>query len=199
MTKRKPMDISGTELEALLDNLPATYPQLVQRTNKPGSEIQMPRKLWQAIMSSTPMILESTYKADRLKSSLAYGAKLKEFGHTAFPEPKRKLKPSELELLHAILGIISEGGELLEMFINRTSSGLPIDRVNAIEELGDITWFTQVAIRSVTSTLEETQQVNILKLAERFPDGYSDLSGLVRDQDKEREVLDRAVNKPTKK
>lgn len=195
MKNKSTVDLKGTELEALLDQLPNTYPQLVQRTNKPGTDMVMSRKLWQAIMSSVPMILEATYKADRLKAVLCYNAKLKDFGHTAFPEPKRKLKPAELEFLHGLLGLISESGELLEMFINRISLGLPIDRTNAIEELGDASFFLQVCTRAVQSRAEEIQQVNILKLVERFPDGFSELKALVRDQEKELETLKSAIEK----
>lgn len=193
--KKPTTDIKGTEFEQLLNQLPHTYPQMVQRTNKPGKDIKMTRQMWQALMTAYPVILEATLKADRLKASLIYEAKLKEFAHPAFPEPKRKLKPNELELLHAILGLISEGGELLEMFMSRVQSGLPIDRVNAVEELGDAAWFLQAGLRSVTSRLEEAQQINQLKLLERFPDGYSDIMGLVRDQEKERKVMEQNLTR----
>lgn len=182
--------IKGTELEQKLNDLPATYPELAMRTNKPGTEIKMTTQLWQAVSTAHPQIMEGCYKADRLKASLVYGAKVKEFAYSAFPAPKFALKPADLEMLHAILGIISEGGELLEMFMDRINRGHAIDRVNAREEAGDIAWFLQLLIKSINGTMTEVQHMNIKKLHARFGDKYSDLAGLVRDQEKERDLLE---------
>lgn len=182
--------IAGTLLEQELNQLPDTYPQLAMRTNKPGKDIKLDKKLWQSLSMAFPMIMESCYKADRLKASLIYGAKNKEFAYDVFPAPKYPLKPSELEMLHAILGIISEGGELLEMFFNRKNAGKPIDRTNGLEEAGDLQWFMQLLTHSLQSTQEEVMHMNIKKLHERFGDSYSDINGLVRDHEKERELLE---------
>ncbi|AHI61228.1 nucleotide pyrophosphohydrolase [Vibrio phage SHOU24] len=186
---------AGTVLEAKLDDLPFTYPELAMRTNKPGAEMEMPKKLWQALNTAYPQIMDACFKADRLKSSLVYGAKLRDFNYSAFPAPQRKLKPSELELLHAILGIISEGGELLQMYMDRLNSGHPIDRTNAVEEIGDLEWFMQLARKSVICTQEETMMINIKKLAERFPDGFSEEMALVRNEEAERKLLEEETKK----
>lgn len=196
--KKAPNPIAGTELEAQLDLLPATYPQLAMRTNKPGKELKLDKELWQSLCTGIPMIMEGCMKADRFKASLVYGAKNREYAHAAFPAPKFKILPNELEMLHAILGIISEGGELLQMFFDRKSAGLAIDRTNAVEEGGDLYWFLQLLAKSQHSTMEEMMQMNIKKLATRFPDGYSDELGLVRDQKAEREVLEQSEIKTDK-
>lgn len=195
MKNKTPNPLAGTKLEAQLDKLPATYPQLAMRTNKPGKDLVMGKELWQSFCTSIPMVMEGCMKADRLKASLVYGSKNREYAYSAFPAPKFKLKPSELELLHAILGIISEGGELLQMFYDRTSRGLAIDRTNAVEEGGDLHWFMQLLAKSQNSTAEEMMHMNIKKLAARFPEGYSDEMGLVRDQENERFVLEQSEHK----
>ncbi|CAM0050716.1 MazG-like pyrophosphatase [Vibrio phage K381] len=192
MKNKTPNPLAGTELEAQLDMLPATYPQLAMRTNKPGKELHMDKEMWQTICTGIPMIMEGCMKADRFKASLVYGAKNRDYAYSAFPALKYKLLPNELELLHAILGIISEGGELLQMFYDRKSAGLAIDRTNAVEEGGDLQWFLQLLAKSQGSTMEEMMQMNIKKLAARFPEGYSDGMGLVRDQENERKVLEQS-------
>lgn len=195
MSKKTPNPLAGTELNELLNELPATYPQLMIRTNKPGTDIKMDKKYWQSLNTAFPAIMEGCLKADRLKASLIYGTKNKEFAYSAFPAPKRTLKPAELELLHAILGIISEGGELLNMFMDRLNAGHTIDRKNAVEEFGDVAWFLQLGLRSVVCTLEEAQMINIKKLAERFPDGFSELTAQNRDLEAEDKVLEEGVQK----
>lgn len=192
--KKQGLDISGTELERQLDKLPATYPQLAMRTNLPGAKIEVSKQQWKALLTGAAIITEGCYKADRLKASLIYGEKCREYAHPDMPMPKFALTPNEKELLHAILGIISEGGELLEMFIKNKTRGIGVDRVNAIEEGGDILWFCQLLFKSMNGTMEEAMQANILKLAKRFPDGFSEEMALVRDQDGERDVLERAID-----
>lgn len=197
MTKAKTQP--KTEYQEQLNQLPATYPQLAMRTNKPGAELEMTSGLWKSMMTSHATIMEGCYKADRLKASLVYGAKNKEFSYSAFPDLPRKLKPYELEMLHAILGIISEGGELLEMFMARVSVGRVVDRTNAREEAGDVQWFLQLLIKSLGGTQEEIMHMNIEKLRKRFGDKYSDLAGLVRDQESERELLETIEKEQTSK
>ena len=190
--------MKNENFEKSISALPATYPELAMAANKPGKDMKMDKKLWQALCTAYPSIVSSCLTADRLKASLVYGAKCKEFAFDAFPTPMRTIKPSEMEMLHAILGIISEGGELLEMFYNRISHGKGIDLVNAREEAGDVAWFLQLLTQACNSTPEQIQEMNIRKLEKRFGDKYSDLAGLVRDQDSERQLLEKESKKHSK-
>lgn len=53
------------------------------------------------------------------------------------------------DLMHGAIGVITEGGELLEALHTRT------DFVNIREELGDIAWYLALLCRATGSTIEE--------------------------------------------
>lgn len=49
-----------------------------------------------------------------------------------------------LDVKHATLGMISEVGELADMLKRSLAYGKPFDRINAIEEIGDIYWYVNL-------------------------------------------------------
>ena len=99
----------------------------------------------------------------------------------------KNLTPETCELLHAAIGISSDGGEFLDAVKAHVIYGKPLDRENIIEELGDLEWFMQLARNCIRVTREEIIQANVNKLAKRYPDKvYSDKDGLAR-KDKENE------------
>ena len=94
------------------------------------------------------------------------------------------------KLLHAVLGIMSEAGELADQLKRHIIYGQPLDRVNVIEELGDIEWYQALGARAVDSSLEECRRVNIAKLRKRYPEKFTAEQAVDRDTAAEREVLE---------
>ena len=79
------------------------------------------------------------------------------------------------DLLHAVLGIINEAGELAEAIFNvihRDGTQRPLDPVNLIEEGGDLQWFLTLLAHSQGVTLADLQARNIAKLKARYPDRF---------------------------
>jgi NTP pyrophosphatase (non-canonical NTP hydrolase) len=104
------------------------------------------------------------------------------------PEQEERLK-SLPRPMHAILGLITELGEFTDPYKRFIYYGKEIDRVNAIEELGDILWYVAIAASSLQSTISQCQEANIAKLRKRFPHKFSEESALSRDLDEERREL----------
>lgn len=78
--------------------------------------------------------------------------------------------------LHGATIVSKEAGELLDtaarhFFYNKPMTGEMIQ--NIIEECGDILYGLQVVLDSVSSSFEEAIEANTLKLAKRYPAGYS--------------------------
>lgn len=69
----------------------------------------------------------------------------------------------EIDILHAILGIVTEAGELAEGFI---TTG---DKVNLKEEGGDLLWYIALLCRGLDISMADMAAVNILKLDARYP------------------------------
>ena len=77
-------------------------------------------------------------------------------------------------LMHCAVGIAGEAGELLDAVKKLWVYGKPLDRANAIEELGDIEWYMQ-AMRSLLGvSRDEVIAANVEKLSKRYPVAYTD-------------------------
>ncbi len=74
------------------------------------------------------------------------------------------------ELLHAVMGLADEAGELIGPMKKQIFYGKPIDRQNFLEEAGDMAWFLNLLIHSLGSTWDEVLNMNIAKLEKRYPD-----------------------------
>jgi NTP pyrophosphatase (non-canonical NTP hydrolase) len=88
--------------------------------------------------------------------------------------------------LHAILGIMTEAGELGELLQAAVVTGDPIDRAKLIDESGDILWYLALLFRRLGTTFEEVGEKNIAKLLIRFPEKFTD--ELVNNKDHEAEA-----------
>jgi hypothetical protein len=66
-------------------------------------------------------------------------------------------------IVHALFGVPTESGELLETFIDYIKTG-KLDIPNLVEELGDVSWYQAIALDAMSSSFEELFQVNITKL-----------------------------------
>lgn len=83
-------------------------------------------------------------------------------------------------LMHCAVGIAGEAGELLDAIKKTWVYGKPLDRINAIEELGDIEWYMQALRSMLDVSREDVIAANVAKLEKRYPVKYSDELALAR-------------------
>ena len=76
------------------------------------------------------------------------------------------------KLMHAVFGLNSEAGELAGLFQKRYQ-GHPIDKDHLVKELGDCLWMLAEACDALNVDMGWVMEVNIMKLMERYPDGFS--------------------------
>lgn len=111
-----------------------------------------------------------------------------------------ELSVEEQQLLHALLGITSELNEAWLAFgklmnQRRREQGMlsnddVFDRVNMLEEFGDIMWYLTLGINACGSTLAAERERNDKKLEKRYGAVFSEEAANNRDLDGEREVLE---------
>ena len=78
-------------------------------------------------------------------------------------------------MMHAAIGVAGEAGELLDAVKKVWAYGKPLDRANAVEELGDLEFYMEALRQQIGVSREEVLQANQEKLAKRYPGGvYSD-------------------------
>lgn len=93
-------------------------------------------------------------------------------------------------ILHALLGIITEAGEMAEALVAGLNSG-KFDTTNLKEEGGDQLWYLAMLFRQLGTTFEAEGERNIEKLRKRFPHKFDENFANVRNLAAEREVLGR--------
>ena len=100
------------------------------------------------------------------------------------------ISPEMARQLHAAIGLSTEAGELTDAFKKALFYGKPLDRVNVIEEAGDLLWYLALLFDSLGSSFEEAADKVIAKLRARYPEKFSGELALNRDLVTERAVLE---------
>ena len=92
--------------------------------------------------------------------------------------------------LHAILGVSSEAGELVDALKKAIFFDFPLDVTNCDEEFGDILFYIQLwcVVRGID--IRDLLTQNDRKLRTRYPDGWSQDKAVNRDIEAERQVLE---------
>lgn len=77
---------------------------------------------------------------------------------TESPLPWMKADDNSLRILHGLMGLNGEAGEAIDIFKKHLFQGHALDREHLAKELG--------------YSLEKVMQMNLDKLAARYPDGF---------------------------
>jgi len=94
---------------------------------------------------------------------------------------KTEMTARNANLLHMVIGISGESGELLDSIKKAVIYQKPLDIVNVVEELGDLEFYMEGLRQELGITREETLQATINKLAVRYNGfKYSDKSAQER-------------------
>lgn len=110
-------------------------------------------------------------------------------------EPKtykfRKTGEVTPRIEHAVMGIVTEAGELMDSIKKAKIYGQKLDKTNLIEELGDIMWYIALLTDELSTSFEEIWYKNIKKLKVRYPKKYTDKKAKKRNLQKERAHLEK--------
>lgn len=91
-----------------------------------------------------------------------------------------KAMSMQMMLMHAAMGIASDGGEAVDVIKAHTIYNKPLDTGHLVEELGDLLWFVALAANTIGYNLENIARHNVEKLQRRYPDKYSDELAIAR-------------------
>jgi len=93
-------------------------------------------------------------------------------------------------LLHGIIGVSTEAGELLDAAKKALFYGRELDPVNVVEEVGDVFWYLAIICGRLNVSFEYVMNKNIAKLKARYPEQFTQEKATNRDLEKEREILE---------
>lgn len=189
---------------------PQDYIKNAIATESPITDIRLNTELFEALANVAIAALNGL---DAMKKSAFYG---KQIGSTNLAasiqqtvDAVHQLAPHSLSLargqypvqplkdgvnpriVHALFGVPTESGELLETFVEYVKTG-NLDVPNLVEELGDVSWYQAIALDAMSSSFEELFQVNITKLhKKRYKSGaFSAEEAVNRDLVAERSQLE---------
>ena len=77
------------------------------------------------------------------------------------------------KLAAAALGLCGEAGEFADHVKKYFYHGHDLDNARVRKELGDILWYAALACEALETRLGDVMEENIIKLRERYPEGFS--------------------------
>lgn len=99
-------------------------------------------------------------------------------------------------VFHALLGTITEHGEIASALYNSLQNKEELDLVNVCEELGDSDWYKALFYEATNIDWNNVQEMIIKKLENRFSDKiFTEEEANQRDLVKERELLESHIRK----
>lgn len=94
-------------------------------------------------------------------------------------------------LLHYSLGLVTEAREIADVLKAHIAYGKILDKTNIVEEAGDLLYYLSRLLTAVGSSIPESMEKNVRKLAARYPGGFSDEKALNRNLEAERKELEK--------
>lgn len=101
---------------------------------------------------------------------------------TLIAEPDAQYTTFELMLAWNAIGLTGEAGEVADTVKKAVFHRHPLDRVELVKELGDVLWYVAALCSKLEVPMSEVMALNIEKLRQRYPDGYSSDASLKRDE-----------------
>ncbi|MBR3753369.1 MAG: nucleoside triphosphate pyrophosphohydrolase family protein [Ruminiclostridium sp.] len=80
---------------------------------------------------------------------------------------------NELLLLNGVLGLSGESGEASDLVKKWIFQGHELVHQQVAEELCDVAWYLAISAHALGYTLDDIFRMNVDKLMERYPDGFS--------------------------
>jgi len=103
---------------------------------------------------------------------------------------RAKLNNQFEDIIHMILGLITELGELADVYKKCMAYGRDIDNVNVKEELGDIMWYFIGLCNILGFDFQDILEINMKKLQIRYKNGFTKEEAEFRNLIDERKILE---------
>lgn len=102
-----------------------------------------------------------------------------------YEKVKNRITPEITRLLHGVIGLQTETGEIFDCLKKHLIYGKELDVTNMREELGDLMWYVSVILHSLNISFEQILDENISKLKTRYPVNFTEQAAMNRADKKE--------------
>ena len=76
------------------------------------------------------------------------------------------------DIVNCALGLAGESGEVCDLVKKWQAQGHDLDLDSIAEEIGDLLWYVALAADRAGMALEDVAGRNMVKLSERYPNGF---------------------------
>lgn len=99
---------------------------------------------------------------------------------------RRTASEKQDNLNHYVLGLTTEVGEIAHLHKAQEVYGKPFEKREMLLELSDLCWYITNIIHLLDSSWEEVWRLNVEKLRERYPDGFTEQAAQAKEKAKGR-------------
>lgn len=168
-----------------------TFAQYIQDANRTlSSNFLIDRVSSEALFEVMEILIENGEVLDQIKKALFYGKQVCEYLESSQFDPAIYYNHLDQDIVHAIIGHVTESIEMLKALYGSLESGEALDLVNLDEEFGDANWYQAVYLKKRNRSFESIAYQNIQKLKARFPEKFSNVAALHRNLNVERQILE---------
>ena len=171
------------------------YTEYAKRTLSDKFYIDQPG-LPVALKDAVEEFIAAGQKLDKFKKVLFYGKDISTAGavdKTQDGTYLTALTEDQQKVFHAAIGIATEATEIIEQVHSSYANGTELDVANLGEEIGDSFWYNSILFRVLNLNFHKILHTNILKLAKRYGDKFTEFRADNRDLEAEREILNKGV------
>lgn len=133
----------------------------------PEKQIDLNRVHWGTLRRLLREAAGIAEDLDAVKKTVVYNKPFPARLNQASPGAPRPV-PIDPQIIHAILGIITEAGELAQALLTTLFEGAELDVRNLCEESGDIDWYQALLDSRIGYSQEQRWADNIAKLEKRY-------------------------------
>lgn len=157
----------------------------------------------EVILDNMIDIIDVGAKADLIKKWVFYGKPFTPSDRVGKLHPESAIAKNArnnfdnhdtVRIFHAVLGLVTEASEMMEMLKAHLFEGQALDIDNLIEEAGDQCWYLALVAKACEfHTLDEFMMSNKAKLTARYGDKWTQDSALNRDTSNEMKKLNDSI------
>lgn len=163
-------------------------PKLLARLHQQDLAIERQKELLESTLAQSESHRRLAEKLSaQVRGDLSLNAYQQEALRTAPRDPKaypawmdaipdgeiREAARRDWDRLIWALGLAGEAGEVADYIKKCFGHGHQVDRARIAKELGDVDWYRNVLADAFGFTAEEVAKLNVAKLRERYPEGFT--------------------------
>lgn len=145
-----------------------SYKHEAERTLPPDHRLHLDKVAPGVVLEALSAFYVAAQRLDAIKKSYVYGRDMPgDYIYRDAAAASFSSNPIPEAVIHGVIGVATEAGETVEALVQAWFGLTTLDRVNVIEEGGDLLWYINRFLAGVDADLGTSMAANIAKLHKR--------------------------------